>query len=162
MKKKTLFAAAAGLILAAGLGLALASGDAGSADTAREAPADAGEVVVYKSAACGCCGDWVDHLRSAGFDVRVEDRDDLHPVKAELGVPGDLTACHTAVVDGYVVEGHVPASDVRRLLEERPDVAGVAVPGMPVGSPGMEGPREESYSVVAFDGEGGRTVFSRY
>ncbi len=162
MKKKTLFAAAAGLILAAGLGLALASGDAGPADTAREAPADAGEVVVYKSAACGCCGDWVDHLRSAGFDVRVEDRDDLYPVKAELGVPGDLSSCHTAVVDGYVVEGHVPASDVRRLLEERPDVAGVAVPGMPVGSPGMEGPREERYSVVAFDGEGGRTVFARH
>ncbi len=165
-RRNVLFAAAGALALAVGLFLGMRGGtdaaDAGAGDAALASSADSGTVVVYKSPACGCCGDWVDHLRSNGFEVRVEDRDDLRPVKAELGVPSDLVACHTAVVEGYVVEGHVPADDVRRLLEERPDVAGVAVPGMPVGSPGMEGPREERYSVVAFDGEGDREVFARH
>lgn len=148
------------LVLAGGGGTD--SADAGTEDGHLATAGETGEVLVYRTAACGCCGKWVDHLREAGFEVRVEDRRDLAPVKAELGVPGDLASCHTAVVDGYVVEGHVPASDVKRLLEERPDVAGLAVPGMPVGSPGMEGPREERYSVVAFDGEGNRTVFQRH
>lgn len=165
-RRNVLFAAAAAVALVAGLILGVRGGgdsaDAGAGNAALASSADSGAVVVYKSPACGCCGDWVDHLRTNGFEVRVEDRDDLRPVKAELGVPSDLAACHTAVVDGYVVEGHVPAADVRRLLEERPDVAGVAVPGMPVGSPGMEGPREERYSVVAFDGDGGREVFARH
>lgn len=121
-----------------------------------------GEVVVYRSPACGCCGAWAEHLREGGFEVRERNRTDMAEVKAELGVPDDLYSCHTAVVDGYVLEGHVPASDLRRLLAERPDVAGLAVPGMPTGSPGMEGPDPDRYAVVAFDGAGGRTVFARH
>lgn len=149
--------------VAAALGagaLALGDGDERSG-TAAEA-ASGPEMVVYRSPTCGCCTAWVEHMREAGFRVRVEDRTDLGPVKAEMGVPRDLTSCHTARVGGYVVEGHVPAADVQRLLEERPDVRGLAVPGMPVGSPGMEGPRPERYEVVAFDGEGGREVFARH
>lgn len=137
----------------------------GDGDGASEMPAVSGsgaELVVYRSPTCGCCTAWVEHMREAGFRVRVEDRTDLGPVKAEMGVPHDLASCHTARVGGYVVEGHVPASDVKRLLEEQPDVRGLAVPGMPVGSPGMEGPRPERYEVVAFDGEGGREVFARH
>lgn len=126
--------------------------------------APAGPVIeVAKSPTCGCCSEWVDHLEESGFRVEVEDTDNLSMVKRRLGVPGDLGSCHTAVVDGYVIEGHVPASDIRRLLAERPaDVEGLAVPGMPAGSPGMEGPPPVRYDVVAFDGEGGRRIFASY
>jgi hypothetical protein len=125
---------------------------------------EAGPVVqVAKSPTCGCCADWVDHLESEGFRVEVEDTGDLISVKRRLGVPGDLSSCHTAVVEGYVIEGHVPAGDIRRLLAERPgDVEGLAVPGMPAGSPGMEGPPPEPYDVVAFYGDGGRRVFASH
>lgn len=152
-------AVAAVVVLGAGAVVALADGDGGEE---RASGAEAVEMVVYRSPTCGCCTAWVEHMRAAGFRVQVEDRVDLAPVKAEAGVPFDLSSCHTAVVEGYVVEGHVPAEDVRRLLAERPDVKGLAVPGMPVGSPGMEGPRPEPYTVVAFDGEGGREVFARH
>lgn len=118
-----------------------------------------GVVQVYKTPSCGCCSGWVDHLREQGFVVEVQDLANLNAVKASLGVDSDLMSCHTATVDGYVVEGHVPAGSLRRLLDERPAVAGIAVPGMPIGSPGMEGPNPESYDVVAFDRSGGRTVF---
>ena len=116
------------------------------------------EVVVYKSPTCGCCTEWVAHLRRHGFPVRSEDVAELQPVKARHGVPEELQSCHTALVGGYVVEGHVPADLVERLLRERPKVAGIAVPGMPVGSPGMEvpGARAERYRVLTFD-RGGRT-----
>lgn len=125
---------------------------------------EAGPVVqVAKSPACSCCADWVDHLESEGFRVEVEDTGDLPSVKRRLGVPGDLSSCHTAVVEGYVIEGHVPAGDIRRLLAERPaDVEGLAVPGMPAGSPGMEGAPPVPYDVVAFDGSGGRQVFASH
>lgn len=151
---------AAAVAVGAGAFMAVGSGDDG-ADVPTGAEA-AAEMVVYRSPACGCCTAWVEHMREAGFQVRVEDRTDLAPVKAEMGVPADLSSCHTARVGGYVIEGHVPADDVRRLLAEEPDVKGLAVPGMPVGSPGMEGPNPEPYSVVAFDGEGGREVFARH
>ena len=123
-----------------------------------------GVVRVYKSPTCGCCADWVDHLREAGFRVEVSDREDVTRAKVELGVPPSLGSCHTAVVDGYVVEGHVPAEDIRRLLAERPDVVGLAVPGMPAGSPGMElpGGRTDPYDVVAFDPAGATSVFSSH
>lgn len=126
--------------------------------------ASAGPVVeVAKSPACGCCSEWVEHLEDSGFRVKVEDTEDLATVKRRLGVPGDLGSCHTAVVDGYVIEGHVPAEDIRRLLAERPaDVKGLAVPGMPAGSPGMEGPPPVRYDVVAFDGQGGRRIFASH
>jgi hypothetical protein len=124
-------------------------------------PAMAQEVVVYKSPTCLCCDKWVQHMQKAGFRTRVEAVPNVAPVKAEHGVPALLGSCHTAVVDGYAIEGHVPADDVRRLLEERPAVAGLAVPGMPMGSPGMEGARHDRYEVIAFQKDGTGTVFSR-
>jgi hypothetical protein len=114
-------------------------------------PSSADVVEVYKSPTCGCCEKWVDHLEANGFEVHTTDLPDVAPVKAEKGVPRELASCHTALIEGYVVEGHVPAADIKRLLEERPDIDGIAVPGMPIGSPGMEGLRPESYDVVSFD-----------
>ncbi|MDH5306080.1 MAG: DUF411 domain-containing protein [Myxococcales bacterium] len=119
-------------------------------------------VTVYKSATCGCCKAWVRHLEASGFDVEMHDVDDLKPLKAEHGVPSQLASCHTALVDGYVIEGHVPASDIARLLAQRPKVVGLSVPGMPIGSPGMEGPNPEPYRVLAFDAEGRTEVFASH
>jgi hypothetical protein len=119
------------------------------------------EVHVYKSPTCGCCEKWVEHLRAEGFAVRTTDVADVTPIKLENGVKPELSACHTAFVGGYIVEGHVPAADVRRLLAEKPDVAGLAVPGMPIGSPGMEGPGAEAYEVLSF-GKQGVKVFSKH
>ena len=139
-----------------------ASGEALPAELA-SVPAEAGPVVVYKSPTCGCCNGWIDHLREHGFEVRgvdVAQYGALAARKQQAGVPGDLGSCHTAVVDGYAVEGHVPAHVIARLLDERPDVKGIAVPGMPIGSPGMEGPNPEAYQVIAFDDEGNRSVFA--
>jgi hypothetical protein len=120
-------------------------------------------IEVYKTPACGCCSLWLDHLRAHGFDGRATDVDDLGPIRARHGVPQALQSCHTAVVEGYVIEGHVPAAEVHRLLKERPAVAGLAVPGMPIGSPGMEvGTQVQPYDVIAFDRQGGRRVFASY
>lgn len=121
------------------------------------------EVVVWKDPNCGCCGAWVDHMRAAGFPVTVNETADMSPVKERLGVPRLLGSCHTASVDGYVIEGHVPADAVKRLLAERPDAQGLSVPGMPIGSPGMEVPgvADEEYDVVLF-GESRMERFSRY
>jgi hypothetical protein len=145
--------------IARALAAALALGVA-----AAPVPAAAGEpeVTVYKTPTCGCCGKWVDHLRAAGFTVKTEDMPDLSLVKQMHGVPKPLAACHTAIVDGYVVEGHVPAADVKRLLAERPKVVGIAVPGMPIGSPGMEGGTPEAYEVLTFTRSGQTTVFARH
>lgn len=120
----------------------------------RARAAAAAEVLVHKSPTCGCCTVWVDHLKAAGFAVKVVETHDLAAVRARLGVPPALAACHTAVVRGYVVEGHVPAATVRRLLAEAPPVRGIAVPGMPIGSPGMEGPNPEPFTVQSFDERG--------
>lgn len=118
---------------------------------------------VFKSPYCGCCAAWVDHMREAGFSVEVTNLEDMTPAKTHFGISDDLQSCHTAVVDGYVIEGHVPADDVKRLLAERPEAAGLSVPGMPIGSPGMEqGDRTEPYDVVLFDRKGGRLVFSNH
>lgn len=119
-------------------------------------------VTVYKSPTCGCCNAWIDHLRENGFQVEAVDQQDVRPVKAEMGVTPELSSCHTAIVDGYVVEGHVPADVIARLLEERPEVTGIAVPGMPIGSPGMEGPNPERYRVLSFDTSGRIEVFSSH
>jgi hypothetical protein len=121
----------------------------------------AADVVVYKSPTCGCCNKWVDHLQQAGFSVEVHDLHDLGPVKAEHAIPPSLRSCHTATVDGYVVEGHVPADLVQRLLEERPPIRGLAVPGMPMGSPGMEGPYKDAYEVLAIAEDGRTSVYVR-
>lgn len=123
--------------------------------------ADDAMVVVHKDPNCGCCSLWVQHLRDAGFAVRVEEVADLKAVRARLGVPAALAACHTAEVAGYVLEGHVPAEAVRRLLSERPNAKGIAVPGMPVGSPGMEGGQPQPFTVVLFGPDGSRS-FMRF
>lgn len=121
-------------------------------------------VQVFKTPTCGCCKGWVEHLEAAGFDVEVKDLPDLASIKSENGVPAELVSCHTALVAGYVIEGHVPASDIERLLAERPAVKGLAVPDMPLGSPGMEQPdpsRHQPYDVMSF-GEGGIQVFASH
>jgi uncharacterized membrane protein len=121
------------------------------------------EITVWHSPACGCCGDWVDHLEAYGFPVRKHLQHDVALIKHRLALPGELASCHTAMVNGYVIEGHVPAEDIARLLQQRPFVRGIAVPGMPVGSPGMEmGDRVDPYEVLAFDEQGNTEVFSRY
>lgn len=122
-------------------------------------------MTVYKSADCGCCTLWIDHVRAEGFTVRFINTDNLGAVKRELGVPPRLGSCHTAVVGGYTVEGHVPASDIKRLLQQKPKVKGLAVPGMPIGSPGMEqGPpaNYERYNVLTFTAEGTTAVFATH
>ena len=118
---------------------------------------------VSKSPTCGCCAGWVDHVRGAGFHVRVTEMADLTALKTRLQVPPALASCHTAEVDGYVIEGHVPAGAIRRLLAQRPKAKGLAVPGMPIGSPGMESPgaKNESYEVILF-GPSGQRPFARY
>jgi hypothetical protein len=121
-------------------------------------------VTVYKTPTCGCCAQWVEHLRASGFAVQTTDLADLGKLKASHRVPPQVQSCHTALVDGYVIEGHVPAADVWRLLKERPGVAGLAVPGMPIGSPGMEVPgmKVQPYDVIAFDAEGRTKVFASH
>jgi hypothetical protein len=119
---------------------------------------------VYKSPTCGCCTVWVEHVRQAGFTTRVSDIDDasLDALKAKHGVPRTAQSCHTALVGGYVVEGHAPAAEIHRLLKEKPAVRGIAVGGMPIGSPGMEvpGQRPQAYNVVTFDQKGTVKIFS--
>jgi hypothetical protein len=123
----------------------------------------AGTVEVFKTPTCGCCHLWVKHLEQNGFATRVTDMDDLSAVKKKHGVPAKATSCHTAVVGGYVLEGHVPAAEVKRLLKEKPAVAGLAVAGMPVGSPGMEvGRTVQPYNVLTFDKTGQLKVFASY
>lgn len=121
-------------------------------------------VVVFKSRSCGCCNDWVRHLRSNGFREEPRDVNDIPGQRAKLGVPQDLGSCHTATVGGYAIEGHVPAADIRRLLKAkaRPRARGLAVPGMPLGSPGMEGPRKDPYETLLFQPDGGHVVFERH
>jgi hypothetical protein len=121
-----------------------------------------GEIAVYRTPTCGCCSDWVKHLEANGFTVEDHVVADLREMKSEHGVTPELASCHTAFVDGYVIEGHVPAADIARLLETRPPVAGLAVPGMPIGSPGMEGPNPETYRVLAFDGQGTVETFTTH
>lgn len=111
-------------------------------------------IQVYKSATCGCCIRWISHLQEHGFTVTATDVGDMSTVKVENDVPPRLYSCHTALVDGYVIEGHVPAPDIMLLLAEGFEVSGLAVPGMPIGSPGMEGPNPESYKVMSFDDAG--------
>jgi hypothetical protein len=119
--------------------------------------------VVSKDPSCGCCGGWVEHLRAAGFAIEVNDTAELNRVKARLGVPAELHACHTAEIAGYVIEGHVPAAAIERLLREKPQAKGLAVPGMPVGSPGMEVPGSppEEYTVFIF-GDFGKRQYARF
>jgi hypothetical protein len=121
------------------------------------------QVVVYKSPTCGCCVNWIAHMKQSGFDVKSMDVEDIDKVKRTYGVPPSASSCHTALVDSYVVEGHVPADAVSRMLREKPKIAGLAVPGMPVGSPGMEMPggRKDPFAIVAFEKNGTTTIYER-
>ena len=119
-------------------------------------------VTVYKDPNCGCCSAWVDHLKANGFSATVHEVRDMSPHKKKFGVPERLASCHTAVVDGYTIEGHVPASDIKHLLAERPRARGLAVPGMPEGSPGMETGKVDPYDVLLFDKNGKTTVYRNY
>jgi hypothetical protein len=120
-------------------------------------------ITVYRSPTCGCCGKWIDHLKENNFDVKDIVSDEMDVIKARHGVPKEMASCHTAIVDGYVVEGHVPASDIINMLKTRPKVAGLAVPGMVTGSPGMEmGGRVDPYDVMSFDKENHFQIYHRY
>lgn len=121
-------------------------------------------VTVYKNASCGCCEHWVEHLRRAGFTVETRDMDNLASVKERVGVPYGMGSCHTAEIDGYFIEGHVPAEDIKRLLAERPSAKGLVVPAMPIGSPGMEDPsrQPQSYDVVLVGPDGAKSVFAHH
>lgn len=132
-------------------------------ESAPPAPEPLPLVIVYKSPACGCCLAWADHMLSSGFPVEIRDVQDLSPIKAEAGVPAGLGSCHTARVAGYFLEGHVPADDVKRLLAEKPDALGLAVPGMPLGSPGMvQDERQQPYEVVLVARDGSTSVFASH
>ncbi|MDG5501175.1 DUF411 domain-containing protein [Marinobacter sp. BGYM27] len=126
--------------------------------------AAAGEAItVYKSPSCGCCTEWVSHLKDNGFDVTVNETDNINAIKMDAGLTRELASCHTAFAGDYVIEGHVPASDIHKLLAEAPKAKGLAVPGMPVGSPGMEmGDRQDAYTVVLFNEQGQTQPFAQY
>lgn len=119
-------------------------------------------VTVYKTATCGCCKDWVKHLEANGFRVESHDVTDLDRIKRNLGVRPQYASCHTAIADGYTLEGHVPAGDIKRLLAERPKGRGLAVPGMPGGSPGMESAPKQPYATLLIDDQGGARVFAQH
>ncbi len=121
-------------------------------------------ITVHKSPDCGCCGVWVEHVRAAGFPVRVNDTEDMLAIKQRLGIPDEMLSCHSAEVDGYVVEGHVPVADIQRLLSERPAARGLVLPGMPVGSPGMESPDgyRQSFTVGLLEENGNVRGFSQH
>lgn len=145
-------------LAAAVLAAALVTGLAATRPAAHAAGPTA---TVYLSPTCGCCKKWGEHLEANGFTVKLEYMNDVSPMKTDLGVPRGLVSCHTAVVAGYVIEGHVPAGDIQRLLREKPKVVGLSAPGMPGASPGMD-TGKEPYEVVAFDAKGGATVWARH
>jgi hypothetical protein len=124
-------------------------------------PAAPVELVVYKSPSCGCCTKWTGIMQKEGFAVTIHDIDTVSKVKDDVGVPSALASCHTAIVEGYVIEGHVPAREIERLLKERPKVVGLVVPGMVAGSPGMESATPQHYDVLAFDANGKTTIFAK-
>lgn len=120
------------------------------------------EILVYKSPTCGCCKKWVNHLKKEGFKVTTKDYRDMKPIKKRFGVKPQFQSCHTAKVGKYFIEGHVSASDIKKLLKEKPDIKGLSVPGMPMGSPGMEGHRKDKYNVVAIDKNNTPSVYSSH
>ncbi|HEY9643378.1 MAG TPA: DUF411 domain-containing protein [Coleofasciculaceae cyanobacterium] len=121
------------------------------------------DITVYRDPNCSCCGGWIDHLTAQGFHPTTLITADMDALKQQQGVPADLASCHTAVIDGYVIEGHVPAADIKRLIAEQPDIAGIAVPGMPIGTPGMEsGTQRDDFTVLSFDAQGNTAVYHPY
>lgn len=126
------------------------------------ASAAAPVVEVYKSAYCGCCTGWVEHMQANGFDVKVKNVESPSDYREKFGMPQAMGSCHTAKVQGYTVEGHVPAAEIKRLLKEKPKAVGLAVPSMPMGSPGMEGPRKDPYDVFLVQANGSTTIYQHY
>jgi hypothetical protein len=155
--RRDFVAQAAGLALAAAGARRLLAGP-------RRVATPGTAITVYKSASCGCCAKWVDHLKENGFAPAVHDEENMDGIKDEMGVPKDLRSCHTALLGAYLVEGHVPAADLRRLLAERPAIVGLAAPGMPRSGPGMAvpGAPHEAYEVVAFGKDGKTRVFAQH
>lgn len=149
------FFATIGAIALLGLSVAAQSKPAAAAAT---------KVTVYKTSSCGCCKLWVDHLKASGFDVQAMDvsAEQVRAVSKAAGLKDDDVSCHTAKVGNYIVEGHVPADDIKRMLKEKPAIAGIAAPGMPQGSPGMEQGSKEAYDVVAFTKDGKTTVYAKH
>ena len=163
MQYRSVFRVAGVAALAVTLSAWAYAAQSDTAVPASEATVAAATVTVFKDPNCGCCKEWVTHLRKHAFQVVVKDTSDVASIKATARVPRQLYSCHTAFVNGYVVEGHVPAADVQRMLDEKPKVAGIAVAGMPAGSPGMEVPgRVDRYDVVAFGRDGSTSVFARH
>lgn len=123
----------------------------------------AAELTVYKSPYCGCCAAWADKMEDAGFKVTIVEQNNNDAINKKLGVTSDLVSCHTAVIEGYTIEGHVPSKDIKRLLNEKPAIAGLAVPGMPASSPGMDIPgNTDSYQVIAFNMDGKKEIYNQY
>ena len=150
IRRRTLRLVAAGIVAAAAV------------SRGRAALAARPHAVVYKSPACGCCGLWTTHLRQNGFGVRVIELDEMITIKRQARVPANLESCHTAFIDSYVIEGHVPVAAIEKLLSDRPRVIGVAVPGMPAGAPGMPSAQREPFDSVAFAADGLQTLFMRF
>ena len=134
----------------------------GIALLSKGALADDPAITVFKTPTCGCCTKWVSHLQDNGFEVETTDLSDLRMIKSMSGIKPALASCHTAKVDGYVIEGHVPADDIKRLLAERPEAKGLTVPGMPLGSPGMEAPQAQRYQVLLLGNDGHTTLFAEH
>lgn len=127
------------------------------------ASSKASEITVYRDPSCSCCGGWIAHLAAQGFQPKEITISNIDTFKQQHGVPNDLASCHTAVIQGYLIEGHVPAEEIKRLLAQHPKVAGITVPGMPIGTPGMEdGDRREPFTVFSFDTQGNARAFNRY
>jgi hypothetical protein len=152
------------LVLTAAVAILLAPVPAHAQAIAKDREPGSGyAITVFKDPNCGCCKEWIEHLRKHAFRVTAKDTSDVSGIKRSGRVPSQLVSCHTAFVNGYVIEGHVPADDIKRLLREKPKVAGLAVGGMPIGSPGMEvGNRKDKYDVVAFNRDGSTQVFAKH
>ncbi len=146
---------------AAGLGLTLAGGRSLWGWTS--SPGAELSMTIYMSPTCGCCAKWVDHVKAAGFKAVIHEEEDMDTVKESLGIPQEMRSCHTAQVEKYLIEGHVPAEDIRKLLAQKPNAAGLAAPGMPASSPGMAVPGEphEAYDVLLFQRDGKSEVFAK-
>lgn len=139
-------------------GLAVAALFPGAAFKAAAQPL----VDIYLNPSCGCCGAWVDHLRANGFSVKVTQVEDTGEVRSRFKMPEKFASCHTAMVEGYALEGHVPAREIKRMLKEKPKAIGLAVPDMPIGSPGMEGARNDAYDVLLIDAKGSARIYAHY
>lgn len=162
-KKRRLFISLSAVLMTSILFHPTATADGEGWNSTADPSLDPLKITVYKSPTCGCCGDWVTHLEQHRFEVTAINRSDMSAIKKELGVPVEMQSCHTAVVNGYVIEGHVPATDIRQLVERQDSSLGLAVPRMPVGSPGMEmGTRKDAFKVISFDRDGGTQVVKEY